>query len=371
MAKDLLTPWEPAILALADGSVFHGSSVGVSGETQGEVVFNTAITGYQEILTDPSYAEQIITLTYPHIGNVGVNPNDNESNRVWAAGLIIRECSITPSNWRATQSLPHFLQQHNIVAIAHIDTRRLTRLLREKGAQSGCIMTGKIDASTAVEKARAFSGLNGKDLTNFVSTKKSFQYNGIKITAKKYHVVVLDMGVKRNILSLLAHRDCAVTVLPAQSHWEDIIACKPDGILLSNGPGDPAACHRIIAMVRALLMQRIPMLGICLGFQLIALACGAKTVKMKLGHHGTNHPVQALISKQVFITSQNHGFTVDRNTLPNELVVTHISLFDGSLQGFQHKTLPVLAFQGHPEASPGPQEMMTLFDDFIRLIAER
>ncbi|OGT44509.1 MAG: carbamoyl phosphate synthase small subunit [Gammaproteobacteria bacterium RIFCSPHIGHO2_12_FULL_38_11] len=365
---------EPAILALADGSLFHGISIGASGETVGEVVFNTAMTGYQEILTDPSYAQQIVTLTYPHIGNVGVNPDDMESDKAYAAGLIIRELSPVVSNWRATQSLPDFLKEQHIVSIANIDTRCLTRLLREKGAQNGCIMTGKVDPEIVLRKARAFSDLNGKDLAIEVSCAQTYLYSD---NDSDIHIVVYDFGVKRNILRMLVDRRCKVTVVPAQTSASDVLKLKPDGILLSNGPGDPAACGYAIKNIQELLMKKIPIFGICLGFQLLALACGAKTVKMKFGHHGANHPVQEKIPSspsfskgggKVFITSQNHGFCIDEKTLPAELTVTHVSLFDGTLQGFKHNTLPVFAFQGHPEAAPGPGDIAGLFDEFIAKI---
>lgn len=364
MRADTLWPHsEPAILALADGSVFQGISVGALGDTVGEVVFNTAMTGYQEILTDPSYCEQLVTLTYPHIGNVGVNPDDFESHRAQAAGLIIRELSPIVSNHRATQSLPEFLAIQNIVAIANIDTRRLTHILREKGAQNGCIMTGNVDPEMAVQKARAFAGLNGKDLAIQVSCRELYYFPHTQTPA--YHVVVYDFGVKYSILRLLAERGCRVTVVPAKTSVSDVLKLKPDGILLSNGPGDPAACDYAIQNTKELLAKKIPLFGICLGFQILALACGAQTKKMKFGHHGANHPVQEVKTKKVFITSQNHGFCVDETTLPCELAITHISLFDQTLQGFKHKTLPAIAFQGHPEASPGPQDIAGLFDDFI------
>lgn len=366
--ENLLPKSEPAILALADGSVFEGISVGASGETQGEVVFNTAMTGYQEILTDPSYAKQIVTLTYPHIGNTGINAEDDESNRVFAAGLIIREMSPIVSNWRATRSLPEFLKAHNVVAIANMDTRQLTHLLREKGAQNGCIMTGKIDPELALKKARAFPGLNGKDLAIEVSTKEQYDFTHTHTHTHIHHIVVYDFGVKHNILRLLVDRGCKVTVVPAKTSIHDVLKLKPDGVVLSNGPGDPAACDYAIETTKALLAKKIPLFGICLGFQIVALACGAKTTKMKFGHHGANHPVQDVRSKKVYITSQNHGFSVDEKTLPDELVVTHISLFDRTLQGFAHKTLPVIAFQGHPEAAPGPNDIACLFDEFITLL---
>ena len=364
---DFLSQSEPAILALADGSVFHGISIGFSGETVGEVVFNTSMTGYQEILTDPSYHQQIVTLTYPHIGNVGVNPSDRESSKIYAAGLIIRELSPIVSNWRATQSLPDFLKQHKTVAIANIDTRRLTHLLREKGAQNGCIMTGKTDTALALQKARAFSGLNNKDLAVEVTCAEFLTHTPTPtptLTLTPPHLIVYDFGVKENIIRALIQRGCSVTIVPAKTKAEDVLKLNPDGIVLSNGPGDPAACDYAIANIKILLPKNIPILGICLGFQLLALACGAKTQKMKFGHHGGNHPVQDLASKKVFITSQNHGFCVDEKTLPPELCATHISLFDGTLQGFKHVSLPVMAFQGHPEAGPGPNDIMILFDEF-------
>ena len=371
--ENLLPKSEPAILALADGSVFQGISIGASGETQGEVVFNTAMTGYQEILTDPSYTQQIVTLTYPHIGNTGVNPDDFESKRAFAAGLVIRELSPIVSNWRATQSLSDFLKAQNIVAIANIDTRQLTRILSEKGAQNGCIMTGTINPEIALAKARAFAGLNGKDLAIEVTTKNSYSFteqsvlNAIEASAS-YHIVVYDFGVKHTTLRLLVDRHCKVTVVPANTSVNELLKLKPDGVVLSNGPGDPAACDYAIATTKELLAKKIPLFGICLGFQILALAFGAKTLKMKFGHHGANHPVQEIKSKKVFITSQNHGFCVDEKTLPNDLEVTHISLFDKTLQGFAHKTLPVIAFQGHPEAAPGPNDIVSLFDQFIEMI---
>ncbi len=372
MTDDILPKTTPAILALADGSLFFGNSIGAVGETVGEVVFNTAMTGYQEILTDPSYAEQIVTLTYPHIGNTGINPDDFESDRAYAAGLIIRELSPIVSNWRATESLSDFLKKQKIIAISNIDTRKLTRILREKGAQNGCIMAGKnIDPAEAIKKAQLFPGLNNKNLADVVSTKKIYKYSNDKSQVlASMHVVVLDFGVKKNILDLLYRRGCTVTVVPSNTSVEKIVALKPDGIVLSNGPGDPAACHDVINNIRELLNQKtpIPIYGICLGIQLLALALGAKTIKMKFGHHGANHPVQDVISKKVYITSQNHGFCVDQNSLPDDLIITHISLFDNSLQGFKHKTLPVFAFQGHPEASPGPQDIIYLFDEFVSSI---
>lgn len=363
--QTLLPSQTPATLALADGSVFQGISIGAKGQAQGEVVFNTAITGYQEILTDPSYAQQIVTLTYPHIGNTGINHEDNESDRPWVAGLIIRELSPIVSNWRAKLSLQDYLIKNNIVAIAGIDTRALTKLLRDKGAQNGCIITGAVTPSVATEKAGAFAGLEGRDLAQVVSRSE----NQIRECATaQFHVVVYDYGVKENILRLLQTRHCRLTIVPAKTSVETVLALKPDGVLLSNGPGDPAACDYAIDAVRVLLEKKIPVFGICLGFQILALACGANTFKMKFGHHGSNHPVQDLRTKKVFITSQNHGFAVDRATLPTCLKPTHISLFDESLQGFSHLLTPAIAFQGHPEAGPGPQDINYLFDQFIELI---
>lgn len=363
----------PAILALADGSVFQGFSIGAEGQAVGEVVFNTAITGYQEILTDPSYKEQIVTLTYPHIGNVGVNPEDQESNSVCAAGLIIRELSPLVSNWRATQSLPEYLLYNKVVAIADIDTRQLTRKLRDQGAMSACIMAGEIDVAKAVAAAQAFSGLDGKDLAITVSTKEAYTWNkattALEFPAKKEAnngtVVVYDYGVKQQILRLLIDQGFKVQVVPAETPVENVLALKPVGVLLANGPGDPAACHYAINNIQKLIEHNIPLLGICLGFQLLALALGAKTFKMKFGHHGANHPVKDLINNRVMITSQNHGFSVDPKTLSEEFLVTHISLFDGTLQGFRHKTKPIVAFQGHPEASPGPHDIVGLFAEFV------
>lgn len=377
----------PAVLALADGSLFYGESIGVAGQTIGEVVFNTALTGYQEILTDPSYAQQIVTLTYPHIGNVGVNPEDAESSRVYAAGLVIRDLPLTMSNWRATQTLEAYLEQHQIVAISGIDTRRLTRILREKGAQSGCILAQefpnrKLEAEAALAAAREFAGLQGKDLAKEVSTTASYPWcKGVWVQdrpgamdveqdAGRWHVVAYDFGVKRTILRLLVDRGCRVTVVPAQTSAAEVLALQPDGIFLSNGPGDPAPCEYAITAIRELLTTRIPIFGICLGHQLLALASGAKTLKMKFGHHGANHPVQDLDSKQVLITSQNHGFAVDEQSLPGHLRATHRSLFDGSLQGIERTDVPAFSFQGHPEASPGPQDVAPLFDRFAGMMRQ-
>lgn len=367
----------PAILVLADGTVFRGISIGASGATVGEVVFNTAMTGYQEILTDPSYTEQIVTLTYPHIGNYGVNVEDVESAKVYAAGLVIRDLPLLVSNWRANQSLSDYLQSSHVVAIADIDTRKLTRVLREKGAQAGCIMAGEVDEARALELARGFPGLSGMDLAKVVSSTEPYVYEegewalGEGYAGQgetKYHVVAFDYGVKRNILRMLTSRGCKVTVLPAQSTAEQALALKPDGIFLSNGPGDPQPCDYAINAIRSLVDSGIPTYGICLGHQLLALASGAKTIKMKFGHHGANHPVQDLADKRVFITSQNHGFAVDPATLPANVRATHVSLFDGSLQGIERTDKPAFSFQGHPEASPGPREMSYLFDRFIQMM---
>ncbi|MCG2584235.1 glutamine-hydrolyzing carbamoyl-phosphate synthase small subunit [Massilia sp. TS11] len=374
-------PAVPAILALADGTIFKGMSIGAAGHTIGEVVFNTAITGYQEILTDPSYSRQIVTLTYPHIGNVGVNPEDVEASKVHAAGLIIRDLPLLASNFRSTQNLSDYLKAENVVAIAGIDTRKLTRILREKGAQNGAIVVGKAgvepNPNEAIELARSFPGLAGMDLAKVVSTTKPYVWDETewklgsgygKQSAPQYHVVAFDYGIKRNILRMLAERGCKVTVLPAQSTAADALALNPDGIFLSNGPGDPEPCDYAIAATRELIEKGIPTFGICLGHQIMALASGAKTLKMKFGHHGANHPVQDLDSGHVMITSQNHGFAVDAATLPANCRVTHVSLFDGSLQGFMRTDKPAFCFQGHPEASPGPLDVAYLFDRFIGLM---
>ncbi|WP_036166024.1 glutamine-hydrolyzing carbamoyl-phosphate synthase small subunit [Massilia sp. 9096] len=371
-------PAVPAILALADGTIFKGVSIGAAGHTIGEVVFNTAITGYQEILTDPSYSRQIVTLTYPHIGNQGVNPADVEASKVHAAGLIIRDLPLLASNFRSTQSLSDYLKAEGTVGIANIDTRKLTRILREKGAQNGAILTGtqgnEPSEAQALELARSFPGLNGMDLAKVVSVKEPYEFTETewklgegfgKQDKPKYHVVAFDYGVKRNILRMLAERGCKVTVLPAQATAAEALALNPDGIFLANGPGDPAPCTYAIEASRELIEKGIPTFGICLGHQIMALASGAKTVKMKFGHHGANHPVQDLDSKQVLITSQNHGFAVDAATLPSNCRVTHVSLFDGSLQGFERTDKPAFCFQGHPEASPGPTDVAYLFDRFI------
>ncbi|GLQ93672.1 glutamine-hydrolyzing carbamoyl-phosphate synthase small subunit [Dyella acidisoli] len=370
----------PALLALEDGSVFHGYAVGATGETVGEVVFNTAMTGYQEILTDPSYARQIVTLTYPHIGNTGCNEVDAESDKVHTAGLIVRDVPRRASNWRSTESLPDYLQRHGIVAIAGIDTRRLTRILRDKGAQNGCLVAGEsIDVDAALAKARAFPGLNGMDLAKVVSVDKSYNWNeGVydldrtvfQVSDKRFNVVAYDYGVKRNILRLLAERGCEITVVPAQTPAAEVLAMDPDGIFLSNGPGDPAACDYAIAAAREFLATDIPLFGICLGHQIMGAALGAKTLKMKFGHHGANHPVKDRDDGRVLITSQNHGFAVDASTLPSNVRITHTSLFDGSLQGFALTDRPAFCFQGHPEASPGPHDIGYLFDRFAKLMQE-
>lgn len=368
---------QTAILALADGTVFRGISIGATGHTVGEVVFNTAMTGYQEILTDPSYCKQIVTLTCPHIGNVGVNAEDEESHKIFASGLVIRDLPLVSSNFRAQQDLSSYLKSQNIVAIADIDTRKLTRILREKGAQSGCIMAGDINEAEAIRLAQAFPGLAGMDLAKVVSCEKPYVWQEGEwklgegfITPEKteFHVVAFDYGVKRNILRMIAARGCKVTVLPAQSSAKDVLALNPDGIFLSNGPGDPQPCDYAIAAIQELLESGIPIFGICLGHQLLALASGAKTMKMKFGHHGANHPVQDMDSKQVMITSQNHGFAVDPQTLPANLSVTHVSLFDGSNQGIVRTDKPAFSFQGHPEASPGPHDVSYLFDRFISMM---
>jgi carbamoyl-phosphate synthase small subunit len=370
---------QPAILVLADGSVFRGLSIGADGITTGEVVFNTALTGYQEILTDPSYSRQIVTLTYPHIGNTGINAEDVESDRIHAAGLVVRDVPRLHSNFRAGQSLPDYLRSQNIVAIADIDTRRLTRILREKGAQGGCIMVGAVDEAKALEAARAFPGLAGMDLAKVVTASASYEWSETEwklgagygqLTTPRFHVVAFDYGVKRNILRMLAERGCRLTVLPATASAAEAMALKPDGIFLSNGPGDPEPCDYAIQAISELVAAGVPTFGICLGHQLLALASGAKTVKMKFGHHGANHPVKDLDSGRVAITSQNHGFAVDAATLPPNIRSTHVSLFDGSLQGIARTDAPAFSFQGHPEASPGPHDVSYLFDRFIKLMAD-
>jgi len=373
----------PAILALEDGSVFHGVAIGAPGMAVGEVVFNTAMTGYQEILTDPSYASQIVTLTYPHIGNTGVNAEDEESAHIFATGLVIRDLPLMASNFRSEETLSAYLSRRGIVAIADIDTRRLTRILRDKGAQGGCIAAGEgIDVDAALARARAFPGLKGMDLAQVVSTTEAYTWTGGSWTlgqghaeyasdALPWHVVAYDFGVKRNILRLLADRGCRLTVVPARTSAADVLALNPDGVFLSNGPGDPEPCDYAINAIRDLLVARLPIFGICLGHQLLALASDARTVKMKFGHHGANHPVQDTDTGRVMITSQNHGFAVDETSLPNTLRVTHKSLFDGSLQGIHRTDKPAFSFQGHPEASPGPNDAQPLFDHFIELMQAR
>ncbi len=366
---------------LADGTVFRGISIGAEGLSSGEVVFNTSMTGYQEILTDPSYCRQIVTLTYPHIGNTGINPEDEESAGIYASGLVIRDLSMLVSNWRAKQSLPEYLKARKVLGIAGIDTRKLTRLLREKGAQNGALMAGPVDEAKALEAARTFPGLAGMDLAKVVSAAEPYEWtegewqlaDGYQaVQGSRYHVVVFDFGIKRNILRMLAQRGCRVTVLPAQTSAKDALALKPDGVFLSNGPGDPEPCVYAIEAAREILDKTsIPMFGICLGHQLMGLASGARTMKMKFGHHGANHPVKDLDSGQVVITSQNHGFAVDPATLPPNLRTTHVSLFDGSLQGLARTDRPAFCFQGHPEASPGPHDIGYLFDRFVKLMEER
>ncbi len=371
----------PAILVLADGTVFRGMSIGASGHAVAEVVFNTSMTGYQEILTDPSYTKQIVTLTYPHIGNHGVNNEDVESGKVYASGLVIRDLPLTHSNFRNTQSLSEYLVANNVVAIADIDTRKLTRILREKGAQTGVIVAGEADEATALSLAThaiaGFPGLAGMDLAKVVSCDKPYQFTEgewalgkgfTQAPAEQFHVVAFDYGVKRNILRMLVSRGCKVTVLPAQATAEQALALNPDGVFLSNGPGDPEPCDYAISAIKTIVDKGIPTFGICLGHQLLALASGAKTLKMKFGHHGANHPVQDVETKRVYITSQNHGFAADVDSLPANLKVTHVSLFDGSLQGMARTDKPAFSFQGHPEASPGPTEMSYLFDKFIDLM---
>lgn len=367
-----------AILALADGTVFRGISIGASGHTTAELVFNTSMTGYQEILTDPSYTQQIVTLTYPHIGNTGINPEDVESDQVHASGLVIRHCPSRFSNFRAVQSLPEYLQANGIVAIAEIDTRKLTRILREGGAQGACILVGD-DESKALELAKSYPGMVGQDLASEVSVKEASTWNQgtwklgqgySKPDADKYHVVAYDFGVKRNILRLMADRGCKITLVPATTPVAEVIAMNPDGVFLANGPGDPSAVSYAIENIKVLLEKRIPTFGICLGFQMMGLALGAQTLKMKTGHHGGNHPVKNLQTGRVYITSQNHGFAVDAESLPVNTRVTHISLFDGTLQGFELTDRPAFGFQGHPEASPGPHDINELFDKFISLLAK-
>ena len=370
----------PAVLVLADGAIFKGTSIGADGHTAGEVVFNTAMTGYQEILTDPSYKGQIVTLTYPHIGNTGTNTEDVESDKCYAAGLIIRDLPTLASNWRMQETLPAYLQRNNVVSIASIDTRRLTRLIREKGAQNGCILVGSHDAAaiaTALGHAKTTPSMAGLDLAKVVSCEKPYSWNATtwalgagygQLENTKFHVVAYDYGVKHNILRMLAERGCRITVLPAEATAQAAIALKPDGVFLSNGPGDPEPCDYAIAAIADIINKDIPVFGICLGHQLLALASGAKTVKMKFGHHGANHPVQDLATKKVYITSQNHGFAVDETTLPGNLWVTHKSLFDGTCQGIERTDKQAFSFQGHPEASPGPHEVGYLFDRFVKMM---
>ena len=364
----------PAMLVLADGTVFRGISIGAPGQTVGEVVFNTSMTGYQEILTDPSYTKQIVTLTYPHIGNTGVNAEDVESGKVYASGLIIRDLPLVNSNWRSEQSLSEYLTANGVVAIADIDTRKLTRILREKGAQAGCIIAGNINEAEALAQAKDFPGLSGMDLAKVVTVDRAYEFTEgewdlvegySKPSNVQFNVVAFDYGVKRNILRMLTSRGCKVTVLPAQATAEDALALKPDGVFLSNGPGDPQPCDYAIAAIKKIVDSGVPTFGICLGHQLLALASGAKTLKMKFGHHGANHPVQDVDDRRVFITSQNHGFAVDSASLPANVRTTHVSLFDGSLQGIARTDKPAFSFQGHPEASPGPTEMSYLFDRFV------
>ena len=365
----------PAVLALQDGTIFEGVSVGADGKTIGEVVFNTAMTGYQEILTDPSYCRQIVTLTYPHIGNTGTNSDDMESSKIHASGLVIRDSSMIASSWRSERSFTDFLVAGDTVAIADIDTRKLTRILREKGAQSGCIMAGEIDAATAVQHANKFPGIAGMDLAKFVTTDRPYQWcQGNSFNRRShilsrrvapYHVVAYDYGVKRNILRILSDLECRMTVVPATTPAEEVLAMSPDGVFLSNGPGDPEPCDYAIAAIQEILDASVPVFGICLGHQLLALAAGASTLKMKFGHHGANHPVQHLKTGRVMITSQNHGFAVDPESLPDDVEITHTSLFDGSLQGIAFRDKPAYSFQGHPEASPGPHDVLHLFERFI------
>jgi carbamoyl-phosphate synthase small subunit len=372
----------PAVLALEDGSVFHGTAIGAEGLAVGEVVFNTAMTGYQEILTDPSYASQIVTLTYPHIGNTGINSEDEESAGVFAKGLVIRDLPLLASNFRSEQTLSDYLRERGVVGIADIDTRRLTRILRDKGAQGGCIAAGEdVTADMALAQARSFPGLAGMDLAQVVSTDKAYSwsegswrlgegYADFAADQQSWHVVAYDFGVKRNILRLLADRGCRLTVVPAKTPASEVLALNPDGVFLSNGPGDPEPCDYAIAAISELLAARLPIFGICLGHQLLALASGARTLKMKFGHHGANHPVKDLASGRVWITSQNHGFAVDPASLPATLDTTHVSLFDGSLQGVARNDCPAFSFQGHPEASPGPHDPAPLFDHFIALMQQ-
>ncbi|WP_042148794.1 MULTISPECIES: glutamine-hydrolyzing carbamoyl-phosphate synthase small subunit [unclassified Pseudoalteromonas] len=373
---------KPALLVLEDGTVFRGTAIGAEGISVGEVVFNTSMTGYQEILTDPSYAEQIITLTYPHIGNTGTNSEDEEANKIWAKGLVIRDLPLLASNFRNEQSLDEYLRQRNILGIADIDTRKLTRILRDKGAQNGCIIAGDIDEEKALEAAKSFPGLKGMDLAKVVTTAENYQWtesswtlgSGFKTLSEedtKFHVVAYDFGVKRNILRMLVDRGCKLTVVPAKTSAADVLALNPDGIFLSNGPGDPEPCTYAIEAIQSFLETETPVFGICLGHQLLALASGAKTSKMKFGHHGGNHPVKDLDKGVVMITAQNHGFAVEEDNLPENLRATHKSLFDGTLQGIHRTDKPAFSFQGHPEASPGPHDAAPLFNHFIDLMQAR
>ncbi len=373
----------PAVLVLSDGTILRGISIGAKGISTGEVVFNTAMTGYQEILTDPSYCQQIVTLTYPHIGNTGVNMDDVESgnlNKIHAAGLVIRDLPLTSSNWRKTQTLSEYLKEHNVIAIAELDTRKLTRILRERGVQIGCLMAGNIDESEALKRANKFPGLSGMDLAKIVSCNQPYEWTkGEQDLEQSYqtkqefcfHVVALDFGIKQSILRKLAQRNCKVTVVPAQTSFHEILALQPDGVFLSNGPGDPEPCSYAIETIKKLLETRMPVFGICLGHQLLGLASGAKTRKMKFGHHGANHPVQNLDNKSVMISSQNHGFAIDAKTLPKNIKITHLSLFDGSLQGIELTDSLAFSFQGHPEASPGPHDVDYLFDRFVKMIGNK
>ena len=371
---------QPAILALEDGTVFEGVSVGAPGTSVGEVVFNTAMTGYQEILTDPSYARQLVTLTYPHVGNTGCTAQDDEAGQVWASGLIVRDVPRRPSNWRSTVALPEWLAARGVVAISGIDTRKLTRLLRDRGSQNGCLVAGEgIDRDKAIEAARKFPGLKGMDLAKEVCTRERYSWtegsldldrNEFQRVDARFHVVAYDFGVKRNILRMLAERGCRVTVVPAQTPAAQVLAEKPDGVFLSNGPGDPAPCDYAITAIREIVVTKLPVFGICLGHQLLALAAGAQTMKMKLGHHGANHPVIDLDSRRVMITSQNHGFAVDESTLPANVRATHRSLFDGTNQGIELTDAPAFSFQGHPEASPGPRDVAGLFDRFVDMMSK-
>jgi carbamoyl-phosphate synthase small subunit len=371
---------QPALLVLEDGTIFRGTAIGAEGMSVGEVVFNTSMTGYQEIITDPSYAEQIITLTYPHIGNYGTNSEDEENDKIWAKGLVIRDLPLVASNFRSEQDLSSYLKKHNVVGIADIDTRKLTRILRDKGAQNGCIIAGEVDEAKALEAAKKFPGIKGMDLAKVVSCEKPYQWDMgswqlgqgySKLADERFHVVAYDYGVKRNILRMLVDRGCRLTVVPAQTSAEEVLALNPDGIFLSNGPGDPEPCTYAVEAIKSLLETNIPVFGICLGHQLLAIASGAKTEKMKFGHHGGNHPVQDLETKKVMITAQNHGFAAQESTLPDNLIATHKSLFDGTLQGIHRTDKPAFSFQGHPEASPGPHDAAPLFDHFIELMTER